>query len=68
MPKKIIKKVLKNTSKKDGFFWKLLFYGSIAKKILKWVFAKPTPKIVQQIDLEPGEYKIKVQDSKTIEM
>lgn len=31
-------------------------------------FAKPTPKIVQQIDLEPGEYKIKVQDSKTIEM
>ena len=32
---------------------------------MKWIFAKPKPIVDKQINLQPGEYKIKVTDRKS---
>lgn len=62
MAKKLYKKAFNNSSKGKATFWQSIFYLSILIKVFKWLFAKAQPKVSQQIDLEPGEYKITVQD------
>lgn len=67
MKKTILSAFSLRTMYKKGFkngsvFWKLVLIGSVLLKILKWLFAKPTPVKVQEYELEPGEYKITVQE------
>jgi hypothetical protein len=58
-------KAFNNKSKNKSIFWKIVFYFAIIRRIMKWIFAKPKPIVDKQINLQPGEYKIKVTDRKS---
>ena len=62
--KKLYKKAFGKNTKGKSFIWRSFFYISVTVKVIKWLFSKAQPKVDQQIDLEPGEYKIKVDDPK----
>jgi hypothetical protein len=64
MLKKSFNKAFNNKSKKRSTFWQIIFYFTIFIRLIKWLFAKADPKVTQEIDLDPGEYKITVQDRK----
>jgi len=44
--------------------WKFLFYFGLAIRIIRFITSKAQPKVIDQYDLEPGEYKLVVSDEK----
>lgn len=69
MFKKLISTWSLKTAYKKGFkggstIWTYWFAVVVIFKIVKFLFAKPAPKVIDQYDLEPGEYKVTVNEKK----
>ena len=67
MKKKFVSAFTLRAIYKKGFtngstVWRYCFYLALVFKLLKWLFSKPSPEVIEEFELLPGQYSVTVKE------